>query len=598
MISKSCKIEYLSFWNDIPLQHVAEEKNMFCTAPLRVVSWNILGDGSKLALSAKHDYCPRHLRLWAKDSAVPSSFDTGATEAIISSRCERTAETLLSLAADIYCLQECLPKMFDDLLAYGPLQNEFIGFHMKDHMVHSIHDFLSDDKTTVSNDNKNHPSAYEPTGTTADVANVPNKCPATLGQEEYGNALLLRRSLILDGTIQINWVKSGLFQTIGPQLASTASSRVTGRARKRFLTLDCYGFVAMKLRIRLSRNMGLQQQTTSNGNISGMEEPIDAIIIGTHLYWNPWDPHVKALQAEVLAQVCNICAQGALPRYNATSSISDKKVTAYSEEEASKSTAPRTSDIGVNNINTRDKQCVIIVGGDFNSVPHFQPEFVETKEECQTLMEMCYKQGSMSSDTSSVQRSPPAEDSSVAEVKIQIKRLPISFRQSGVFRLLTHGLLEPNHPEHPDTYGRGGAMVLKKSKKIKVCGPMYANPFEITSPNGFQMAYDYPHETLTINDEEMHTFECWHTKNEDSRNAWPALTTKVPEFEGVIDYIFWKFCSRKHSLAESNREQSKFYFQQTESLRVPYLRGPIPDESFTSDHLPVGMGFCIRAHND
>lgn len=595
MTSNKCgRIEYLSCWNDIPLQHAAGGNFFCCTTPIRIVSWNILGDGSKLALSAKHDYCPHHLRVWKKDSAVPSSFDTGDAEPIISSRCERTADTLLSLAADIYCLQECLPKMFDDLLAYGPLQNEFIGFHMKDHMVHSIHDFLSDRAITDSNNNNIHPSACEPTGNTADVANVPDKCSSTVGQEEYGNAILLRRSLILDGTIQITWVKSGLFQTIGPQLASTASSKVTGRARKRFLTLDCYGFVAMKLKIRLARN---PQQTTSDGSISGMNEPIDAIIIGTHLYWNPWDPHVKALQAEVLAQVCNICAQGALPPYNATSSTSVKKATAYSAE-ASKSIAPQTSAVDVSNSNTQDKQCVIIVVGDLNSVPHFQPEFVETKEERQTLMELCDKQESMSSDTSSVQRLSPSIEDSSTEVKIQIKRLPISFQQSGVFRLLTHGLLEPNHPEHPDTYGRGGAIALKKSKKIKVCGPMYANPFDITSPNGFQMAYDYPHETLTINDEGMQAFEHLHTTNEGSRNAWPVLATKVPDFEGVIDFTFWKFCSRKSSLAESNREQSKFDFQQTESLRAPYLKGPIPDESFTSDHLPVGMGFCVTAHYD
>jgi hypothetical protein len=112
------------------------------------------------------------------------------------------------------------------------------------------------------------------------------------------------------------------------------------------------------------------------------------------------------------------------------------------------------------------------------------------------------------------------------------------------------------------------------------------------------MADDYPHVTLTINDEGMQAFEHLHTTNEGSRNAWPVLATKVPDFEGVIDFTFWKFCSRKSSLAESNREQSKFDFQQTESLRAPYLKGPIPDESFTSDHLPVGMGFCVRAHYD
>lgn len=545
---------------------------MLYTNPLRIVSWNILGDGAKLALSTKHDYCPRHLRLWNKDNLITSSLNMGTTEPSLSSRCERTAETLLSLGADIYCLQECLPNMWDDLLAYGPLQNEFMGFHMKDHMVHSIDDFLTDDRITDDCECKMHPSA--------------KNSSATLGREEYGNAILLRRSLILDGTIQIRWVKSALFQTIGPQLASTASSKVTGRARKRFLTLDCYGFLAMKLRIRPSstirRQQQQQQQATdiyrnenSNDSISDRNEPMDAIIIGTHLYWNPWDPHVKALQAEVLAQLCYICAQGALPPNHSPSRLG--------AEEASQSSATQTNNIDINNSTIQDKQCVVIIGGDFNSVPHFQPEFVETKEELQTLLELCKRQGSRSSDTVP-QVSPSIEDSST-EMKIQLNKLPISFQQSGVFRLLTHGLLEPNHPEHPDVYGRGGAHASTRSKKIVLCGPMYVNPYEMSSPKGFQMAYNYPRETLDKTDEEMQDLE---------NNAWPALTTKVPEFEGVIDYIFWKLYSRKSYLVDPTREQWKFVFQQTESLRVPCLKAPIPDESHTSDHLPVGMGFCVR----
>ncbi len=557
---------------------------MLYTNPLRIVSWNILGDGAKLALSTKHDYCPLHLRVWAKDIPITSSLDVGTTEPSFRNRCERTAETLLSLGADIYCLQECLPNMWDDLLAYGPLQNEFMGFHMKDHMVHSIDDFLTDERITDDCECTMDPSVFERTRT-VDVDTTAKTSSATQGREEYGNAILLRRSLILDGTIQIRWVKSGLFQTIGPQLASTASSKVTGKARKRFLTLDCYGFVAMKLRIRPSSTIRRQQRQqatyihqneSSNSNVSDWNEPMDAIIIGTHLYWNPWDPHVKALQAEVLAQICYICAEGALPPIHNPSSR-------LNAEEASKSTT-QTSNIDINHNSTlQDKPCVVIIGGDFNSVPHFQPEFVETKEELQTLLELCARQGSRGSDTVP-QISPSIEDSST-EMKIQLHDLPISFQQSGVFRLLTHGLLEPNHPEHPDTYGRGGAKALTRTKKIVLCGPMYVNPYEMPSPQGFQMAYNYPCDTRAKTDEEMHDLD---------NNAWPALTTKVPEFEGVIDYIFWKFHSRKYSSTDPTREQGKFFVEQTESLRVPCPKGPIPDEFHTSDHLPVGMGFSVR----
>lgn len=481
----------------------ANDESKFTYTPLRVVSWNILGDGLKLALSAKHDYCSLHLRQWKEG------------------RCERTAHKILALDADIVCLQECLPSMFDDLTDVASLKREYVGFHMNDHLIHHLDEFLEEEE---SSRDSIHPNGIQTTTN------------SLLGQEEYGNAILLRRSLLSDDIVDLKFVKSCLFQTIGPQLSSTASSSVTGKARKRFLTLDCYGFIVMKLRI-LPRSKTTKFQETVT--------PVDIILIGTHLYWNPCDPHVKALQAEVLAQVAHICARGKLP-----TNIKGR-------------------------MNPTENPCLVIIGGDFNSVPIFQPEFIATTEEVQALTALC-----------------------APTLHISIERLPYSFQQSGVFRLLTHGILESNHPEHPDTFGRGNSATSSKKKKMKMCGPMLADPFVVDSPTGFQMPYAYPNHLFTKADDlSIPSYEDVKIR----QNEWPDLTTKVTEFEGVIDYIFWRFVPNKSISDASSNEKKRnqlLSFHQTEILRLPTLHGPIPDEIQTSDHLPVGMKFHLSLSFD
>lgn len=60
----------------------------------KLITWNILADGEKLALSSKHDYCPLELREWA-------------------GRVERIIKELSSYEADLVCLQECSAAAFE-----------------------------------------------------------------------------------------------------------------------------------------------------------------------------------------------------------------------------------------------------------------------------------------------------------------------------------------------------------------------------------------------------------------------------------------------------------------------------------------------------
>jgi hypothetical protein len=65
-------------------------------ASARIVSYNILGDGARLALSPKHAYCPIELREWP-------------------GRCLRLAREAAEYEADIICLQECSLRAFTQL---------------------------------------------------------------------------------------------------------------------------------------------------------------------------------------------------------------------------------------------------------------------------------------------------------------------------------------------------------------------------------------------------------------------------------------------------------------------------------------------------
>jgi len=71
------------------------------SASAKVLTYNILADGQRLALSPKHDYCPLELRQWRGDDG----------------RCVRLAKEVAQYEADIVCLQECSLAAFDQLHA-------------------------------------------------------------------------------------------------------------------------------------------------------------------------------------------------------------------------------------------------------------------------------------------------------------------------------------------------------------------------------------------------------------------------------------------------------------------------------------------------
>lgn len=93
----------------VPLPNRVESD---CT--LRIVSYNILGDGEKLAMSAKHDYCARDLRVWGGEEG----------------RWKRLLAELDEYKADVVCLQEArMAQWYSDILP-GMTERGYQGTHV------------------------------------------------------------------------------------------------------------------------------------------------------------------------------------------------------------------------------------------------------------------------------------------------------------------------------------------------------------------------------------------------------------------------------------------------------------------------------------
>lgn len=104
------------------------------------------------------------------------------------------------------------------------------------------------------------------------------------------------------------------------------------------------------------------------------------LVATTHIFWDPAYPHVKACQAELAC-------------------LAVRRL-----------------------LSEQQHPTAVVLGGDWNSVPHLQPEFLPVMP------------------TGALERLPPA------------------WRRSAVYELLAAGRLVSDHPEHPDAF-RNGARV-------------------------------------------------------------------------------------------------------------------------------------------
>ena len=503
---------WITFSDDINSTFNNPSEYQYLACSFRIVSWNLLGDSPSLSLSPKHDYCPMEFRVW-HDPAEKSH---------IASRLDRTAAKLLELNTDIFCLQECLPSMFEDLKSHPIIKGRFTCFHMKDYLVHTLDDLIMNDH---------------------DITELKVRSTSK-SSRDFDCAVFLSHSFM--NQFKLCSVKSGTFKEFAPKVPSSAASKISGKARKRLLTLDSDGFLMLRL-------------------VSNACKDVEITLVCTHLYWNPNEPHVKALQAELLSHLAHIFSGGQkLPDLSANASLEMNK-----QLDVTKNHNARPSTL-------HPKSRFILIGGDLNSVPNFQPQFLATDEERHMLCASYQENG--------VQIDEPKHST----VKIDIAKLPLHKQQSAVFRLLLNGMLESDHPEHPDKFGRITSIKVP-SKRIKVCGPLYCSPFVDNKVITYKMTHAFP----------RHLFEDASntTHAEESFKFWPEYTNKVSDFEGTLDYILWcdsiketKFCEGGECFIEKDMSAKII---QVGVLDIPSVGKAIPDHENTSDHLPVGAVFRI-----
>jgi len=161
--------------------------------------------------------------------------------------------------------------------------------------------------------------------------------------------------------------------------------------------------------------------------------------------------------------------------------------------------------------------CNTIICGDFNSLAYFQPEFL------------------------------PVSQYSRAKGEDPFEVL------SGVYRLLTKGILNQSHPCHPDSFGK--RLPLKQGEDK----PEQFGDFD----TGFGPIRNVYAETFFLDSKSKSSFRT-------------VITTKTDQFHGAIDYIFWRG-----------------HMKVVKCLELPRAEDiqPIPDHVFPSDHLAVGSVF-------
>ena len=462
--------------------------------PLKVISYNVLSDGIRGAMSCKHNYCSEELRVW-KDSHYSNS-RYSATQRNL--RLHRVVQRLLELDADIICLQEAgkeflhdfmsmeeISLIYDDIKRSVQFSDLYSGYH--------VADFLrEEDETKIDR------------------------------PDEMDNLILVRNELIKDGTIEVIKVQSFLYKN------NLTKGRHTGKNKKRLSSLE-----ETSMFMRLVVNIPLPEEicdttytTTTNNNDciskSHVTKKVPLLIGNTHLFWDPRYPQVKASQAELFVNL------GAQEAHNFV----------------------RENDFDDDHVN-------IIFCGDFNTVCNFQPRFcfdVEKGDSVSSingdtplplLSEDTFRQLSIPPGIDAARPTGEAHniycffpklqpDSSSLVTTPNIHSLPQCVL-SGGFQLYACGTLPSCHPEHPDSFRKTPQQLEQRNNCKKKSNGM-GSMFLATGPL-------------------IHAY-----------SSYPlVITTKVPEFEGWIDHLWYSTYnvsklpheSASNSSSKEDQEQGK-----------------------------------------
>jgi len=525
--------------------------------PLKVISYNILRDGNRGAMGDIHDYCSEEFRVWKDPHYSNSTYNTTQRNL----RLHRVVQRLLELDADIICLYEAgkdflhdfmsmqeISLICDDIERSVRFSDLYSGYHVADSLT-------KEDEMSI-----NRPVEME-------------------------NLILVRNELIKNGTIEILKVQSFLYKN------NLAKGRFTENNKKLFSNREetCI-FMRVMVNISLPEvncDNNFAAINTNNDTISNINvlqntlKRVPLLIGSTHFLWDPHYPHVKAIMAELFA---NLGAQEAHDFI-------------------------RENDLDDDHVN-------IIFCGDFNTVCHFQPRYCLDEEKevingeiIPLLSNDNFRQLRISPGIDAVKPTGEANQIYCFFPNLQPESSSLvttpnmySLSQcvlSGAFQLYACGTLPSYHPEHPDSF-RKTAQQLEMGNNCKKQSSGMGSMFIATGP----LKHAYSSHPL-------------------------AKTSSYPDFVGWVDHIWYStydvtklsYESVQNSLNKEDQEKGEkkeepFLVNEVTSSNSSFSiaggKGPysfmtqtgylkttgenlylFPNSHEPSDHLPVGAIFCF-----
>uniref|UniRef100_A0A6U5YHS5 Endonuclease/exonuclease/phosphatase domain-containing protein n=1 Tax=Guillardia theta TaxID=55529 RepID=A0A6U5YHS5_GUITH len=192
----------------------------------------------------------------------------------------------------------------------------------------------------------------------------------------------------------------------------------------------------------------------------------------------------------------------------------------------------------------------VVLCGDFNSVPEMQIQFLPTRQREYLLSS----------------RSQGANGTLDAH------------NRSAVVQLLRSGKLATDHPEHPDTFGRGWEAKGKPFSEMSKEEKKQMRDLKKSSYRSPSWSYGQLHTGLLLQDTYEHML------------GRPApLTTCTREFSGAIDYIWHSPQVVPCAVLELPYDVSSMSNVPNRSEQT--LFPPIPNQDFPSDHLALAADF-------
>ena len=206
-----------------------------------------------------------------------------------------------------------------------------------------------------------------------------------------------------------------------------------------------------------------------------------------------------------------------------------------------------------------DEPVPLVMVGDFNTLPFFQEEFVPSVQKAWW---------------------------STKDLAVIKHGLP-----SGAYQLLSRGSLKQDHPEHPDSFAKSSRPKIKTEEELQLEAAMSAKELKKKRakehPAVGELKTGFTNSSIGLTD--VYSFLI---------QEQVPFTTKVDVWEGAIDYIWGNLLEENSRLKADGYLELPYQWEgkRSASGAWKYTKKtfpPIPNVSFSSDHLAIGAIFSF-----